>query len=271
MGEKLPGGQYRGETLKRREVAGFILTETRYLPQTRLSRHSHEHGYICLIRQGAYSETYGNQTRACQPMTVAFHPPEEVHSESFHADEVRSFNIEIGDGWLSRLENYADVLFTPADFQGGTMAWLALRLYNEFQNMDRFSPLVMEGLTLEMIAEAARRKDSAGERKTARWLERVKEILHERFAENLSIECLAHSVGVHPVYLASEFRKHYGCTVGEYIRRLRVEFASCQLGTSDTPLVDIALAAGFSDQSHFSRTFKSLTGMTPAQYRASLR
>jgi AraC family transcriptional regulator len=77
-------------------------------------------------------------------------------------------------------------------------------------------------------------------------------------------------VGVHPVYLASEFRKHFGCTIGEYVRKLRVEFACRRISESDSPLSDIAIAAGFSHQSHFSRTFKAVTGMTPAGYRTAV-
>jgi AraC family transcriptional regulator len=50
-----------------------------------------------------------------------------------------------------------------------------------------------------------------------------------------------------------------------------VDFAARKLVTSDEPLTGIALAAGFSDQSHFSRTFKRQTGMTPATFRISSR
>ena len=58
---------------------------------------------------------------------------------------------------------------------------------------------------------------------------------------------------------------------GEYIRQLRVEYACRQLSSSSTALAEIASAAGFSDQSHFSRTFKRQIGMTPSQYRAISR
>jgi AraC-like DNA-binding protein len=79
---------------------------------------------------------------------------------------------------------------------------------------------------------------------------------------------VAESIGIHPVHLAREFRKHYHCTVGEYLRRLRIEHASRKLIESDSSLVDISEAAGFADQSHFGRTFKRLMGITPNGYRA---
>jgi len=57
----------------------------------------------------------------------------------------------------------------------------------------------------------------------------------------------------------------------DFVRQLRIEYACHELATSELPIVDIALSAGFFDQSHFTRTFKRLTGIVPSQYRQSLR
>jgi AraC family transcriptional regulator len=57
--------------------------------------------------------------------------------------------------------------------------------------------------------------------------------------------------------------------VGEYVRRVRVEFARDAVVNTDAPLVEIAYRAGFADHSHFTRTFKRLTGMTPYEFRAT--
>jgi len=78
-------------------------------------------------------------------------------------------------------------------------------------------------------------------------------------------------VGIHPVHLAREFRRHYQCTIGEYVRRLKVEYACLQISVSEASLHQIALAAGFFDQSHFARTFKQIMGVTPGNYRRFYR
>ena len=137
--------------------------------------------------------------------------------------------------------------------------------------MDNVSALAIEGLFLEMLAEASRCSRNIAEHRLPRWLKQVKESIDVSFSHHLTIAAMAKTVGVHPVHLATAFRKHYRCTIGEYIRQRRVEYASRQLSQSDAPLVEIALAAGFSDQSHFSKTFKLFTGLSPARFRATLR
>jgi len=99
------------------------------------------------------------------------------------------------------------------------------------------------------------------------WLAQALDLLREQFSERLTVGHIATSVGVHPVYLARGFRRFCRCTIGEHIRQLRIEHACHELCSSDIPLAAIASAGGFSDQSHFSTTFKRFMEMTPAQYR----
>ena len=145
-----------------------------------------------------------------------------------------------------------------------------MKVYREFLEPDGAAPLAIEGLTLEMLAEASRRRLPALDRKPPRWLVQAQDLLRARFTERITIAEIAAAVGVHPVHLAREFRCFHHCTIGEYLRRLRIERACEQLRKSQTSLAAIACEAGFSDQSHFSRTFKRLLGMTPATYRARL-
>jgi AraC-like DNA-binding protein len=91
-----------------------------------------------------------------------------------------------------------------------------------------------------------------------------------RFRERLSLASLAAASGVHPTHLARAFRKHYGCTVGELQRELRVEYAMQRMSAGDTPGA-VAADAGFADQSHLTRTFRALAGNTPAAFRRAAR
>jgi AraC family transcriptional regulator len=267
----LPRGHFHGQTVRQRAVGGLNLVETRYAPLTRLPRHSHEHGYFCLVRRGHYQEEYGDRLRSCGPLTLAFHPPGELHAQRFAADETWSFNIEMTSAWLSRCRDALGKTDWAADFQGGALAGLALRLYREFLQDDDAAELAIEGLTLEIVAAVWRQSLSDHGTAAPPWLKRVRELLQDQFAQPPSLMQLASEAGVHPVYLATAFHRHFGCTVGEFVRRRRVEFACQQLRSSRLTLAEVALVAGFSDQSHFSRTFKRLTGLTPRLYRETAR
>jgi AraC family transcriptional regulator len=111
---------------------------------------------------------------------------------------------------------------------------------------------------------------NAVERAVPLWLRTALAFIELNFAEQLSLSAVASHVGVHPVHLARTFRAVYHMPLTAHVRGLRIEFARQQLaGTA--ALSAIAHAAGFCDQSHFSRCFKQHTGLTPAAYRAHLR
>jgi AraC family transcriptional regulator len=253
------------------ELSGFTLFETAYAPGFKMPRHAHESAAFGVVLQGAYTEQHDRHTRTCQPTTIVFHPADEEHAVEFHQASVRIFRLEAKPHWLARVREHTAALDQPAEFHGGPASQLALRLYREFQEMDEAAPLAMEGLAFEILVEASRSGSRRAEPQPPGWLKQARDLLHAEFSENLTLPEIALAVGVHPVYLARQFRKHYHCTIGEYVRRLRIECACRKIAQSDAPLIEIAAAAGFYDQSHFSRTFKRLTGLTPAEYRTASR
>lgn len=271
MSVQLSPGRFYGETLRSRKVASFELSERMYPPGFQTPEHSHIQPLFCFVMQGEYTEKYGNKTRECNPSTLLFHPADEQHAEYFHDAGGRSFIIEMDPGWLERLRERMAVTDRSAHFRGGVFELLARKLYREFVRIDDVSALIIEGLMLEMLGETTRFYTTIGGEIPQRWVQQARDLLQERFAEAISLTEVARTVGVHPVHLAQMFNKTYSCTVGEYVRKLRIEFACRELAVSDKPIVDIALAAGFCDQSHFCRTFKRFIGVPPTQYRESLR
>lgn len=267
---KFSSGYFYGDTLKKFSTAGLKLSETTYGSALKLAAHSHEAAYFCFVLGGNFTERYGRRSRSCRPSMLVFHPAEEKHSDYFHTP-ARCFNIQINNEWLEHVRCDSAIINTPADFVDAQLSFLAVRLYREFREFDDFSSLVIEGLTIELLARVSRCVVRNSETNPPRWLRQAREILKEQFDKNLTLVALSESVGVHPTHLAREFRRFYGCSVGEYVRRRRVEIASHQISNTNISLAEIALAAGFFDQSHFVRVFKSQTGMTPQEYRKSLR
>jgi AraC family transcriptional regulator len=193
-------------------------------------------------------------------------PAGETHSTRY-CGGAQTFEIALQATWQERLRPYSALLQRPATYQQGTPVWLARRLYHEFQQRDNVTPLMLEGLLLEMLAQLERTRTATAERRSPQWLRHACEFLHAHYTESLSVDAVAAAAGVHPAHVVRTFRQHYGCTLGDYIRDLRVEHASRLLSTSELFLGQIALEAGFADQSHFCRTYKNRTGMTPSEYR----
>lgn len=261
----------RAAIITQREVYGFSLIEAYYPPKLRISTHSHEKANFCIALQGICSELYGKKPREYKPLSLDFLPADHTHSLIFGSVPLRCFTVNVAPHLLKSLREYSLFLDESLHSHGGTLAWLFLRLYAEFLQKDTASMLAIEGLVLEMLAAVSRKQIDVPEPRPPRWLQQVKELLHAHFLDDLSLAAIAQEAGVHPVHLCREFRRHYASTVGQYIRRLRMEYACQMMLNPDISLGEIASAAGFADQSHFARSFKRLVGMPPAAFRSKLR
>ena len=156
MGWKLPAGNFCGSLVHCRQLPGLTFTESIYSPHLKLPKHCHERTYCCFVLQGAYTEQYGCKTRSCSPSTLVFHPSGEEHADLFHEDGGRLFRIEIEPDRVGSIREHTSLSETPAEFRGGRLAFLATQLYREFREQDPAAALAMEGLSLEILAEAAR-------------------------------------------------------------------------------------------------------------------
>jgi AraC family transcriptional regulator len=263
-------GLFHGATLKRRDLAGFTCFDNAYPPNLQLASHGHNHPYFSLVLGGSYKERYGTKTREHDRFSACFHPSGEVHSDCFHNTGGRVFSVEFKPALLSRMADLGVRLSDQCHFKGGLPVQLAFRLYREFQNEDVPSQLSVEGVALELLAEISR-LEFRGSTTPPTWLKEAEDLLLLTFSSSTSLFELASAVGVHPVHLAREFRRHFCCTVGDYIRRLRIDSACRALLQTDAALIEVALNVGFSDQSHFTRTFRAAMGLPPAQFRKLCR
>ena len=270
MVERLPSGRFHGRVIKSLEASGFILTETAHDARSRLPPHTHENSHFCFVLQGTYTEKYGNREITCKPSTLTFCESGETHEARLHDTNARVFVLELSPRWIERLREDSLTLRSTFEFSGRALTQLSVRLNREFHKTDSAAHLAIEGLALELLAEAVRRP-STGMRTAPPWLVQARAMIAEHFAETLTLTHVAARVGVHPVHLATTFRQKYGVTIGEFVRRLRIEHACSELTKGDLPLAAIALQAGFADQSHFSKAFKSYVGTTPGNYRRIVR
>ena len=263
---RLAHGHYFGKPLRRGRAGELTLIESAYAPGLVAARHTHEQACLCIVADGGFSETYGRAARTCGAGSVLYRPAGEEHANEFHAG-ARCLNIELSSVWMAQLAEYAPAPSASIELTRTPAGEIAARLYHEFRIDDDLAPLALEGLAVEVLASLSRRLRADRANHAPAWLDRVRELLHERVADAPPLAAIAATVGVHPVHLARTFRRHHGCTVGVYVRRLRLDRAARLLDESDLPIARIAFETGFSHHSHFANAFKRAFGLTPSAYR----
>ena len=246
-----------------------MLAEVVYEPGQRIRKAVHGHARFMLVLKGAIGEGVTDGGEVHRPSTLLFEAANQPHSYTVSPRGATCLVVDMDAEWIGRAQEHAPVLARDASFRCGVLLHLAHRLYGEFRLRDEVSRLAIESLALGVMAQASRRAN-AEEREVPRWLQAALAFITMHFTGPLSLEIVAEHVGVHPVHLSRTFRTVYDKSFASYVRELRIDFARDRLA-GVAPLGEIAAAAGFCDQSHFSRCFKRHVGITPAAYRASLR
>ena len=237
-------------------------------PNARLDAHTHAQAVFGVMLQGSFRTHILGRNVDYLPSGAWTEPAEERHANvagraGAHvivvqpAAEAREIGIE-----CRRL------LDDVVSLQSAELLADASRLEAECSTPDDLSPLVVEGTALAMLARGARLfRSIRHHEKEPRWLAHAMEYLRAHRLDRIRLSDVARDVGVHPSRLAHEFRARVGTSPGEYVRRLRLEWAARRLVDDDAPIAEIALRAGFYDQSHFSRLFRRHFGIAPAAWR----
>jgi AraC family transcriptional regulator len=252
-------------------VPGFTVIPGRHARGTALGWHDHDSPTICCVLQGGFTESWRGGSVIASPGTIKVTPAGDRHCDSFSKSDVRGILIEVATDRADAIRPYSQVLEQRQSLHGGPAATIARRLDEELRRPDDAALLAIEGLLLELVATVSRIERDHPARRSQPWLLAARDLIHADPTAHLSLAGIAAVVGVHPITLARGFRSAHGCSVGTYVRRLRVELAGRWLLETNLPLAEIALAAGFCDQSHFSNLFRRVVGVTPSHYRRQSR
>ncbi len=266
MTADLRPGEFYGATVSQ-EVAGVVLSVVSHDRERRLPSHTHALAFLCLLIDGRYEEEAAGELVRYEPLTLVFHPAKLAHSDVVFADS-RMFTVEFADAWGDALAQYAPTDHSLYTHIGAEPLWIMLRLYEGLRDRT-LTQLTVQTLCYELIGSFDRMEPSRDEERRPPWLRSVRRILDERFASHVDVAALAHDAGVHPVHLSRAFRKEYKVNIGDYVHRRRIQLACRMLRDQQMPIAAIADELGYTDQSHFSRIFRNITGKTPARYRAS--
>ncbi len=250
-----------------RELRGLRALVADFPASLHLPRHAHEHATMAVVLSGGFRKHLARSVQECVPGSLVTEPPGERHANWFGPRGARVVLLQplvlAKEGEVP----WRTLFGRPRAEMSPWCAALARRIAEELSFPDNLSPLALHGLTLELLVSAARGNRPEAPRRPPPWLGRVEELLRAEFVHPPSMRSLARQAGVHPVHLARAFRRHHGCTVASHVRKLRVAWAQEQLLRPGASMADLALAAGFADQSHFARVFRRVLGLTPGEWR----
>lgn len=246
----------------------MLVTRTRHVPTLRTPAHAHPVMCLHFVVRGQYDEHTRAGHHRVDPGWVLFKPSGEVHWNEFRGPGAETLRIELDPEALPDLTRRLPGRLTA--LRSPQLAALARRAHRELGAVDDLTPIVAESLALEIFALVAR-QPAGGESGSGSLARRCAELLDVRFTRSYRLGDAAHELGVDRTALARAFRREFGCTVGEFIRARRIEYVAARLTDgSHRSLGRLAIEAGFADQSHMTRTFRSVYGCTPGTWRGDL-
>lgn len=265
--QRLAKGVYLGQAVQTYRCGPILVSENEYAHGPKLPWHYHENPYFMYVLSGQFVECTKDGLNKCGPGSLVFHNSQNPHRDE-HADYSRILHVEVGREFLTEYE-------VPRNPEGSinledpAMVLAFDQIYREVKVRDQATHLAVEGLLLHLFARMTR-STARDERKVPPWVGLLAEILGDNPAAKLTLRSLSERLQIHPVYLSRQFPRYFRSTLGEYLRKARIRKAvQLMRQCRDKSLAEIALECGFSDQSHFGRTFRRILGVTPSIYRST--
>jgi len=261
----LQSARYLGRLNHSKETGGLLASITSY-PNLSYAEnlHYHETFVLSLVLKGGNLEKRKKSEIERIPGTVTCHDAGAPHQSTRMRPDSCHVNLEITEQFMKtyELDTQAAALEkgSPADAR-----FLMLKIYQELVTNDQESLLSIESALLHLLQFAGRYDHRQG---LPAWVLKVREALYDKWNENLTLSELALIANLHPVNLSGHFPRYFGCTMGEFRRKVKMEKALELLKCRDLSLTAIAHDCGFADQSHFTRICKDLTGWNPKQLKA---
>ncbi|HEV7922039.1 MAG TPA: AraC family transcriptional regulator [Thermoanaerobaculia bacterium] len=236
---------------------GFAVAVVTYPPSALYEPHTHASTYVALTLTGHYDVEAGGAHDVAPSASAVMTPAGIAHANRIAPSGARAMVVTFAPS----ASGHAGGLRI---LHGGDGVRILLRLYRAYR--------LAEVDTMRELLWAF--GDSIGpdapQAAASSCVRAASAILRTEFCERLRLRQVAARVGVDPASLARAFRRAHGTTMGEHLRMLRANRAAELLASSRMPLAEVALAAGFADQSHLCRVFRAAMGFSPLAYRTLL-
>jgi len=261
---KLKRGEFFGNDLQKLNYDDITITDTTYT-YPKVDWHSHELPYISYLIQGTLIEKNNKEHNYLSPGSLQFHNWGAKHSNLNPSDFVRGFNIELSAQWF-RKYNLKDFDFEGSiNIEDPTTKDVMNKIFSETKTNDKINQISLELLILNML-QTLKNDVIRSTSIIPNWVKRLEEILHSEPEICTSLSHLSEVLNIHPVHLSREFPKYFKTTIGDYLRKKKVNKAILLILNKKHSMTEICYECGFYDQSHFISNFKKFYQHTPLQF-----
>ncbi len=262
-------GQFYGDV---HHGASASVFDIRRLIATRsedeVETHRHDDAHFVLVLSGVYISSALHAPAQAPAPTLVFNPAGTTHRDRFLDGRGSFMTVSLDPAMLRGAEELQAAQQCATVLADRASVAAAFRIAREIGRGG--DPALLEAGAWEVLA-SLHRASASGRRALPGWAHQAYEAVMDMAADtHLRIADLAAALGVHPVHLARVFRQAWGCSPGDLLRWRRVEQASGLLRRPNLRMADVALSAGFADQSHMTRAFQEQYGMTPTSYRRKM-
>ncbi|TMU56608.1 helix-turn-helix transcriptional regulator [Flagellimonas algicola] len=263
----LTKGKYYGSPNSEVSFNGVLLSQYTYTGD-KTDWHYHENPYFMYVLHGNMKDSNTRVQTLCPSGSLMFNNWQEAHYGSKHSDKASGFHLEFEVDWLKTNGIPLHLLEGSQLIENPQLHVLFARLYREFVLSDDYSEVSVEVLLLQ-ICEALGNQKEINTLDNPIWVDGLKELLHYD-SSSLSLDYLSSELNIHPVHISRAASKYLSMSLGEYIRQQKIKKAIPLLLDPSNSLTTITYQLGFSDQSHFTRTFKAYMNNTPSAFRKQM-
>ena len=224
--------------------------------------HCHDNAHVSFALDGGSVEKKKDPYEIA-PGAIIYYSAGEEHQVLKVVRTTRRINLELEQSFFEQFQ-ISDGMLRSLIQKNPDARFLMVKMYKEILTADEYSLTSIQMLLLQLIRKTEK---LAAESKWPAWVHIVRNLLSDHPYNKLSLHDLSIAANVHPVTISKHFPKYFGCTLGEYARKLKIVRALSMIKSSKLSLTEIALECGFFDQNHFIRTFKEFSGCLPRQYK----